>query len=287
MQILQKKHWEMKYNKKNGIECKPIKPNYQIRLQYSNNIWRMMNEYWNNLYNAAIEIYTHNYKFAWDAKNNNTVDNVVKIITAEFATESNNINKIYSKFFKLIPTNYTDQVYKTVYKDIKNSVKRSIPEKSSLLVVNFSAEAKKALVTKDALIKSNVASITGISKEMEDQINKSLLDALMRGRDRDYLKEQLKQLNHAKFSEKRIKLIAKDQINKATESIDTARRLDMGINYAVWKHSYLSKEPRKSHEAAAGDVYDLSKGCLIDGKYIYPAQEYGCNCYSAPFIPYL
>jgi uncharacterized protein with gpF-like domain len=269
-------------NKIKGIECKPIRPSYSIKLQYAKDLSVILTNYWNGLVKLAVESYSENIAFdsmAFDV-------NIPNLLDKYFSEKALRLKKVYNPVFKKLPNFYINKVDKKTTYDLKNSITSAIPEDLQFVVVNFSKEAKQALIAKDAVIKSNVDLITGINEEMQGQIHEALLDALKRGRDIDYLKDELSKIHSAKFSEKRIKLIARDQIDKATQVIDHARRADLGLTQSIWKHSKISKEPRKSHLQANNTVYDIDKGCKIDGEYIYPAQKYGCNCYSAPFIPW-
>ena len=275
-----------KMNKIKGIECKPIKPSYVLKLQYAKDMSTVLINYWNELVQLAIETYNENIvSFVFDKKITFDV-NIPNLLDKHFSEKVLKIKKVYNSIFKKLPNFYINKVNKHTERALKDSIQSAVPKDLEFVVVNFSKESKRALIAKDALIKSNVELITGINEEMQGQIHKSLLDALMRGRDIDYLKEELAKVHSAKFSEKRIKLIARDQIDKATQVIDNAKMIDVGLTQAIWKHSKISKEPRKSHIHANNTVYDIEKGCLIDGEYIQPAEKYGCNCYSAPFIPW-
>lgn len=276
----------MKQNKTiSGIECKPIRPSYVLRVQYARDMSQVLTDYWERLASITIEVYKENIpniftdsKMIFDA-------NFSQIIKSKLSKKIVELNKLYRGIFNKLPIFYINKVNKKTVMDVKNSITEAVPEDLQFLVVKFNEQNQRALIAKDAVIRSNVELITNIDEDMQNQVHKALQDSLMRGRDIDYMKGELSKIQGAKFSEKRIKVIARDQIDKATEVINHATLLDMGIAQSVWKHSKISKVPRQSHVHANNTVYDNDKGCEIDGEFIYPAQLYGCNCYSAAFIP--
>src|SRR5690606_7800420 len=92
-------------------------------------------------------------------------------------------------------------------------------------------------------------------------------------------------LDHAyHIGRNRAKLIAIDQTQKVHAVMEQARRKELGIKRAVWRHSAAAKEPRKSHVAANGKEFDVDKGMLIDGEYILPGEKIRCGCTSRSLI---
>lgn len=268
-----------------GIECKPIRPSYVLKVQYARNMSQVLTDYWLKLSNMAIEVYAENIPSIFTDSRIISDADLSKTIKDKLAKKTTGLNKQYRGLFRKLPIFYINKVNQKTRMDVKNSITSTIPEDLQFLVINFNNENKRALIAKDALIRSNVELITGIDEEMQDQVHDALLESLMRGRDIDYMKSELSKIHEAKFSEKRIKLIAQHQINRATQVINSAVLVDAGITQEIWKHSKISRKPRQSHVHANNTVYDIDKGCEIDGQFIYPAELNGCNCYSAPFIP--
>lgn len=268
-----------------GIECKSIRPSYVLKVQYARDMNQALNSYWLKLSSAAIEIYKDNIPAIFTDSKLMLDADLSREIIKKLSKKIADLNKKYRAIFDKLPIFYINKVNQKTTSDVKSSVTSAVPEDLQFLVVNFNNDNQRALIAKDALIRSNVELITGIDEEMQGQVHKALQESLMRGRDIDYMKGELAKIHGAKFSEKRIKLIARDQIDKATQVINHAVLADIGIKQAIWKHSKISRKPRKSHLHANNTVYDIDKGCEIDGEFIYPAELYGCNCYSGPFIP--
>lgn len=101
--------------------------------------------------------------------------------------------------------------------------------------------------------------------------------------DKEELKENIEKRHEVTL--RRAKTISSDQANKANNifMIDMCER--MNIMKAIWTYTYRSEKPRESHIAANGTIFDIDKGCLIDGEYILPGELYGCKCSFTPIIP--
>lgn len=86
------------------------------------------------------------------------------------------------------------------------------------------------------------------------------------------------------MTERRAKMIAEDQNHKATQIFKMSICENLGITKGMWKYTWRSKEPRLSHVRADGRIFDLREGCRIDGKNIFPAEEYNCKCDFVPIV---
>lgn len=107
--------------------------------------------------------------------------------------------------------------------------------------------------------------------------------ALLYSWDKDRLKEAIEK-RHG-ITERRVKTIASDQTHKSNVLFHKALCDAMGINKAKWVYTYRSETPRESHVEADGKVFDLDKGCLIDGEYIFPGEKINCKCDFRAIIP--
>lgn len=84
----------------------------------------------------------------------------------------------------------------------------------------------------------------------------------------------------------RAALIANDQNNKAKAVYEAARRTELGITQAIWMHSQGGVEPRPSHVALNGKVFDVQKGAWDsqEGEWIQPGELINCRCVSRPVV---
>lgn len=165
--------------------------------------------------------------------------------------------------------NYTDSDLKGILKDAGFTV---------------SMQITPAMQTAyDAVIAEQVGLITNMSTQQLAQIETLVMQSVQAGRDLAMLTDALE--NQFGITRRRAKLIARDQNNKATQTLTRTRQQELGINQAIWMHSHAGKVPRPSHVKADGKTYDLDKGMFLDDKWTYPGMEINCRCFSKPVIP--
>lgn len=148
----------------------------------------------------------------------------------------------------------------------------------NLQLTDYTRAAMKAAVGE------NVGLIKSIPTEYLAQVSKYTWAAVEGGFDLSTLTDNLEHAYH--IGRNRAKLIAIDQSNKVHSVMEQARRKELGIKKAIWRHSAAAKEPRKSHVAANGKMFDIDKGMLIDGEYILPGQKIRCGCTSRAVIEF-
>lgn len=134
-----------------------------------------------------------------------------------------------------------------------------------------------------AVIQENVALIRSIPEQYLTQVEGDVWRAVNAGHDLGALTDTLQR--RYGITRDRAVLIARDQSNKATAAMENARRRELGITQAIWQHSAAGKEPRPSHVAAAGKVFDLDKGMYLDGEWLLPGEAINCRCTSRAIIP--
>jgi hypothetical protein len=137
----------------------------------------------------------------------------------------------------------------------------------------------------NANIAANVGLIKSIPAQLLPQIEGVVMRSYSAGRDLKTMVQDIRALHPV--TQKRAALIARDQSNKANAVVNRTRCLQLGITEAKWMHSSAGKKPRKSHVEANGKIYDIEKGCKIDGDYIQPGELINCLPYDSPleFFP--
>lgn len=158
--------------------------------------------------------------------------------------------------------------------------------KGILKKAGFTVEFKMSAGMNDvfqATIGEQVGLIKSIAERHLSEVEGLVMRSVQSGRDLGYLSKELE----ARYgvTKRRAALIARDQNNKATATITKTRQLEIGLTQATWVHSSAGKHPRKSHVAADGKTYDIAKGMLIDGEYIFPGELINCRCVSRPIVP--
>jgi SPP1 gp7 family putative phage head morphogenesis protein len=135
-----------------------------------------------------------------------------------------------------------------------------------------------------ASVVENVALIKSIPQQYFTEVEGIVMRGYSRGRDLQEITTELQ--SRYGVTKRRAALIARDQSNRLTASTTQARRLELGIKQAEWQHSHAGKEPRKSHVAANGKVFEIEKGCYIDGEWILPGTKINCRCVSKSVLPF-
>lgn len=157
---------------------------------------------------------------------------------------------------------------------------------NALETAGFTVEFKMTPQMNNALqatITENVGLIRSIPEKYFTEVEGLVMRSVARGRDLGYLTDELQK--RYGITRRRAALIARDQNNKATSVMQAARQRSLGITQGIWRHSHAGKNPRPSHLKADGEVFDLSKGMKLDGKWVMPGEEINCRCTWSPVIP--
>jgi SPP1 gp7 family putative phage head morphogenesis protein len=170
---------------------------------------------------------------------------------------------------------------KRSYRYSDNALKKALKDAGWSVEFKMTRAMRESL---DAVISENVSLIQSIPMQFHQKIEGAVMRSYSIGGDLQQLTKELRQIYSG--TEARISLIARDQISKANSVATRARQMELGITEAVWIHSHAGKEPRKSHEAAHGEIYKIAEGCKIDGEYIQPAEKINCRCMARPILPF-
>lgn len=137
----------------------------------------------------------------------------------------------------------------------------------------------------DAVIAENVGLIKSIPERYLTDVQVEVMQNVMTGSDLNALANGL--VEKYGIAHRRAAFIAKDQNHKAKAAIERARRLDAGITRAKWKHSHAGKDPRPTHVAMDGELYDISTGMFDEAvnHNVWPGTEPHCRCTDEPQIP--
>lgn len=125
-------------------------------------------------------------------------------------------------------------------------------------------------------IGENVSLIKSVSSQYLDNVRAAVWRSVKGGYDLESLIKQLSEIDGV--SERRAKLIARDQTVKANQAFEDARSAELGITEATWLHSHAGKTWRPSHVKANGTRYTIAEGLYLDGKWTKPGEEINCRC---------
>lgn len=136
-----------------------------------------------------------------------------------------------------------------------------------------------------AVVAENVGLIKSIPEQYLGRVEQATMRSVAAGRDMAALKKDISRLRVV--TSRRAALIARDQNNKATASLQRVRQMELGITQAIWMHSYGGHHPRKSHLKNDGKRYDVAKGWYDpeEKRWIIPGELINCRCVSRSVIP--
>ena len=152
----------------------------------------------------------------------------------------------------------------------------------------FSVGFDKGRVSQDvfeAIVEENALLIKSIGRTYLDQVEGLVMRSVTAGRDIKGLAEDLQK--RYDITKRRADFIARDQNNKAAESLARAHDLNLGITRGVWMHVPGKYTSRKSHKDADGEEFDLNKGIWDNEvkKWVKPGELPGCQCTYRPILP--
>ena len=135
------------------------------------------------------------------------------------------------------------------------------------------------------LIEANVALIKTIPAKLHGDVQQMITDALVNGWTHEKLMEKL--VKTFDVSERRAKVIARDQTLKATQSLAQAVDKELGITEGVWIHVPGKKSSRPTHVEMQGKTFTLATG-LWDSdvnRWVKPGELICCYCKYRPVVP--
>jgi SPP1 gp7 family putative phage head morphogenesis protein len=266
---------------KHYIQLKGVEPSFAIGNSYRVELSKFTNAMLDDVINAVLAEYGKDENRIIEILSDSLINDIYELITIKFSHWEMVFNIQSTK----LATNFVNHVDVNVKYHLKRNaapLKTVSQSKYDEFKIKISQDTKNIILAKEAVIKDNINLITNIPEKTAEQIHRVVMEASSRGRDKTFLEEELLKIKG--MTKNRVKLIARDQLNKVTSVINAVKQAELGIKQNIWKHSKASKEPRKSHVQADGKVYDIDKGCLIDGKYIYPGELVNCRCFAASVI---
>jgi len=130
-----------------------------------------------------------------------------------------------------------------------------------------------------ASVAENVALIKSIPQQYLQGVQGAIMRSITTGRGMADLIPLLER--NKGITKRRARIIARDQVKKTYEGLNTGRMRRAGLDHYEWLHSGGSKEPRELHIRMSGKIYSLSKPPIIDektGQRGGPGDLINCNC---------
>lgn len=256
---------------KKRVYLRAVAPNQDIKYYYRRQLKRLIKKMNAETLKAIESGYKRNESLIiGDSK---PVNNLTKII--------NKVKIKYQQLFTLLAGVLADKVISKINKDITQKISKDLKNKG-IPIIDSDTQSRSYRTVKQSLIKANVALIKSIPAKYFAEIEQIVMESASRGRDLSYMADELQK--RYGVVRRRAELISRDQNDKITSALNIARQKDLGITKNIWVHSHAGKEPRKSHVAANGKIFDINVGLKIDGEYIFPGQLINCRCFSRPVL---
>jgi len=259
----------------------PIHPNIGIESDYARRLEALVEAMHKSIMYWVLRSYQSNQPHTVMAQDDSSavlLDKLIKRLSRYWQRSFNAAAVELAKYFAKKNTQRTD-----------NSLEQILKESGFAIKFKVTPAANDVL---QATVKANVALITNMSQQHLKEIQGMVMRSVQTGRDIGTLAKQLEA--RYDMTKKRARLIARDQNNKATAALTRIRQVEIGVTQAKWLHSHAGREPRPTHLANNGKLYDVRKGWFDPdangkgkGAWIYPGYLINCRCVSRSVIPEL
>lgn len=261
-----------------------IKPSVALNAKYQKELLKLLRQMRDSIGYYCIAAYRPILEEIKKAERDNAIKDAKPTPSAFMAKLKKVINAIrkrYTKKFNNLANNLPKKLVAQIQKEVTNRLKNQLIKE---MEIDFKYTPQMQLALK-AAVQENVALIRSIPLEYLRRVEFDINDSIVKGRDMTELVDKLQHKDYG-ISRRRAITIAYDQVNKITETVDTQRKLELGLFKARWRHSSIPQEPRISHVHADGKEFDIRKGCYIDGEYIQPKEKINCNCYKETILKF-
>lgn len=255
-----------------AVTLKSTHPNVGVAVAYQKRIDRMVDAMHKSLLYWLTAAYKANEPHALMAKDASPAVTLGKVMTKL----ARRWTKAFDQGAADMAKAFADSVFGASDAGLKSALKKA----------GFTVPFRKTAAMNDAyqaVIGENISLIKSIPAKHLQEVEGLVMRSVQTGRDLGQLRDDL--IERYDITKKRAALISRTENNKATATMERARRLELGITKAKWLHSGGGVHPRPSHVKASGKIYDVAQGCLIDGEYVQPGELINCRCVSRAVIP--
>lgn len=266
-------------NQSSNFTLRAVKPNAGLRDEYRRRLYKLVQVMHEDVLKELTAVYEDNTpRIAMDAKRKTpaeklreTMERLKKRWGRQFDEDAEEMGNWFSRKAR---SNANRQ--------------RKAAFEAADLPRAFSLNFDRGRVTQDvfnAITADNVNLIKSIATRYLTEVEGLVMRSVTAGRDVKTLASELQQRYNV--SKRRADLIARDQNNKATESLVRAQDTESGITHGVWIHIPGKYSSRDTHKAMNGKKFALNEG-LYDsdvGKKVLPGECVACQCTYRPILP--
>lgn len=264
----------------------PITPNhgtesaYKAALEHETRLMLKSYLWWlSNRYETAVEANADAGRIPDLAE-----DAAPKTSQQKLLAELERLRKHWEKHFQGVAKRLSARWAGASYKDNANAWKAQMRRAGFTVDMQLTAAQRAQL---DVAVSENVALITSIPQQFATDVHGIVTRSFLAGRDLHTMADALRKRGELTVS--RAALIARDQSNKLTAAMNATRQRELGLNWAVWKHSSAGKEPRPDHVKAGREewIFDTQVGITFKDNFgsVLPGQAINCRCMSRTLIP--
>lgn len=202
----------------------------------------------------------------------------------ELFLELADLRKRWERYFNSFARKLAPDVVEAAYKANKTAWQGQVRREGFDIPLQLTPAQRSIL---DVKVGDNVALIKSIPAQYFTKIEGDVSRGFLAGRDLEAIASELRSTGES--TTKRAALIARDQSNKLTAHMNSARQNELGIRYAYWKHSTVDKDPRVNHLRASRDkwIFDTQVGIDFGDSFgfVLPGIAINCRCGSRSIIP--
>lgn len=197
-----------------------------------------------------------------------------------------NLERKWARYFDRKAKDWATGLVNAAYTANKAAWQARVRKEGFDIPMQLSAAQRTVL---DVKVIDNVSLIKSIPEQYFKKIEGDVTRGFLAGRDLNAISKGLQKTGHS--TRQRAALIARDQSNKLTAHMNSARQTELGIRYAYWKHSAAGKEPRPNHVRASreGWIFDTAVGIDFGDNAglgpVLPGVPINCRCGGRSIIP--
>lgn len=197
------------------------------------------------------------------------------------------LGKKWASLFARSADGIVERMLNQLSRDSKSQVTESLKQLSGGITINVPIMPAGLRDKMIAASVENVSLIKTISSQYHRKIEGYVMRSIEAGGDSQALFKDIQALQ--KVTDKRAKLIANDQVRKATSALNNERMKAAGVKQWRWLHSGGSSEPRQIHLDLDGQIFNYADEPPIidtDGTRGYPGFLISCKCVQIPVVSF-
>lgn len=253
-----------------------LNPNAAIQARYSNNLRKLITDMTMQVNNDLIQFFSPSRDtVAMDDTSSSQAQLIIETLKRKF-----------QNVFNMASNPLADSMVGQTSKASATALEASLKKLSGItLKTNILTGDLKNILT--AGIAENVSLIKSIPSEYFTQVQGAVMRSITTGQGLADLVPFLEK--QAGVTQRRARIIARDQTHKVFSDINFSRMKTIGIKQYEWLHSAGSQKPRRLHQHMSGNIYSFDNPPIIDektGQRGKPGDLINCRCRAVPIVKF-